>query len=185
MQQMHPEGCPNDRRVGVVVPAKLQPAKLEATQRDCAQTKQHHHDHADAHDAQIHAQTGKIDNQHGHATREEQEQVRRGKAEIGIGVIEPDIGAHRRPRREIHPQIEIGADEHGEHGHLNDEHEDVAPPDWRSVVFDVRRQFRNVDDVRGRIHVCAARLASDGGACVSALDLAVRNSGSFPRQNQA
>src|SRR5438045_3909531 len=36
MQQMHPERRPDDRGVGVIIPAKFQSAELEETQRDRA-----------------------------------------------------------------------------------------------------------------------------------------------------
>src|ERR1051326_9594928 len=85
MQQMHPERRPNNGGVGVIVPAEFQSAELEKAQADRAETDDDHYEHADAHSADIHAQTGKIDNHHWNTASEQQEQAQRGKAEIGLG----------------------------------------------------------------------------------------------------
>src|SRR5438067_8939367 len=91
MQQVHTENGPDDSSIGVVVPAELQSAELDKTQRDRYKPNQNHCGHADADGAQIHSQTSAIDHEHRHTTCDQHEQVCRGEAEVWVGLIKTSI----------------------------------------------------------------------------------------------
>src|SRR3954447_2733260 len=85
MQQMHTEHGPNDRCIGVIVPAELQSTEFEKAERNSAESKHHHGGHSDSHRPPIHSQTGTIDNEHRHTAGDEYQQVDSGETEVRVG----------------------------------------------------------------------------------------------------